>query len=67
MSFSFRIGRSTVCNILRETCEAIWSKLQPQYVRAPTSENEWIAISTQFERIWNFPNCLGTLCTYVSV
>ena len=59
MSFSFRMGRSTVCGILKETCESIWDALQPEYVRAPTTEEEWKGISKQFEMIWNFPNCIG--------
>ena len=59
MSFSFRIGRSTVCCILKETFEAIWEKLQPKYVKAPSSESEWRAISNDFEKMWNFPHCIG--------
>ena len=55
------MGRSTVCSILKETCEAIWTALQPQYVKAPSSEEEWKGISKQFGQIWNFPNCIGTI------
>ena len=53
------MGRSTVCSILKDTCEAIWAVLQPKYVKAPASVSEWKAISTDFERIWNFPYCIG--------
>lgn len=59
LSFNFRMGRSTVCSILKETCEAIWTALQPEYVKAPSCEAEWVRVSRQFEQIWNFPNCLG--------
>ena len=31
MSFSFRIGRSTVCSILEETCNAIYTTLWKDY------------------------------------
>ena len=61
MSFNFRIGRSTVCNILKKTSEIIWDVLQPQYVKAPSSEEEWMGISDQFQHIWNFPNCIGAI------
>lgn len=61
LSFNFRMGRSTVCGIVRETCDAIWSALQPQYVKAPSCEAEWVGVSKQFEQIWNFPNCLGAI------
>ena len=59
------MGRATVCGIIKETCEVIWSALQPEYVRAPSSECEWRGISKQFEQLWNFPHCIGKL--YISV
>lgn len=59
LSFNFRVGRSTVCCIVKETCEVIWTVLQPQYVLAPSSAEEWKGISKQFEQLWNFPNCIG--------
>ena len=58
MSFSFRMGRATVCYILKETCEAIWSVLQP-FLKAPSSARDWIEVSKQFEQLWNFPHCIG--------
>ena len=27
----------------------------------PTTEDEWICTGQQFERKWNFPNCLGAV------
>ena len=63
LSFNFRVGRSTVCGILRETCAALWSALKPKYVTPPSTKNGWINVSLQFEKIWNFPNCLGMLKT----
>ena len=56
------MGRSTVCMIVKETCEVIWKVLQPQYVRAPLNAEEWKGVSKQFEQIWNFPNCTGSTC-----
>ena len=61
LSFNFRIGRSTVSNILNETCSAIWQVLGREYVKAPTTEDNWRGISAQFGQIWNFPNCVGAI------
>ena len=61
LSFSFRIGKSTVCGIVRDISQAIWEALQPLYVRSPSSQKEWKAISDQFEALWNFPNCIGSV------
>ena len=49
LSFNFRIGKSTVCGIMRDTSQAIWEGLQPHYVRSRSSQKEWKAISDQFE------------------
>ena len=61
LSFNFRIGRSTVSGIIRETCSALWTVLQPEYVKAPSSEEDWRDISKEFEKIWNFPHCIGAI------
>ena len=61
MSFNFRIGKSTVSEIVKETCEALWSVLQPEFVKAPLTQDEWRGVSTQFEQIWNFPICVEAI------
>ena len=59
LSFNFRMGRSTVCSILRETCEALWEVLVEEYVKEPASRSEWEGVSHQFSQIRNFPYCIG--------
>ena len=61
LSFNFRIGRSTVCSILQETCSAIWDVLCTEFVKAPSTAEDWRGISFQFAQIWNFPNCIGAI------
>ena len=61
LSFNFRVGRSTICNILKETCSAIWEVLRAEFVRPPSTPEEWNGISEQFTRLWNFPNCVGAV------
>ena len=59
LSYNFRLGRSTVCSIVRETCGVIWDVLAKDYVKAPSSVKEWKQISREFFLKWNFPNCIG--------
>lgn len=61
LSFSFRIGRSTLSQILRETCDAIFSCLSDTYMRRPSSKAQWLNISKDFEDLWNLPHVLGAL------
>ena len=30
-------------------------------MRFPSTENGWLKITTEFEKLWQFPNCIGTL------
>ena len=61
LSFSFRVGHSTICAIVRETCEVLWHVLQPLYVKSPSTVSDWVGISQQFEKCWNFPHCVGAI------
>lgn len=61
MSFEFRMGRSTVCGIVKEVCDAIWKVLHPEFVKMPAKEEEWRAISREYELLWNFPHCIGAI------
>ena len=40
LSFSFRVGAAIVCQIVRETCIAIWDVLMEEYVTAPATEDD---------------------------
>lgn len=60
MAFSFRMGKSTVANIVKETCEALWAELYQDYLPEPTTE-QWQKIAQNYYEKWNFPNCLGSI------
>ena len=61
LSFNFRVGRTTVNSIIRETCKAIWWALSDLYLKAPQNQQDWKKISQGFFEEWDFPNCLGAL------
>ena len=60
LSYAFRRGRSTISNIISETCPALWDVLSVEYLKAP-SGNNWKGIANDFEKQWNFPGCIGAL------
>lgn len=61
MSFSYRMGKATVSNIIQETCQAIWDALNEEYLRPPTSTEEWKNIAKEYMELWNFPHCVGAI------
>ena len=61
LSFNFKVGRSIVRNLLKETCSAIWEVPCADLVKPPSTPEEWNGISKHFARLWNFPNCVGAI------
>ena len=64
-SFNFRMGRSTVCTIIKETCVAVSRVQAKDFVKAH------LVLLTGRESAessrrggWNFPNCVGMYVPY---
>ena len=55
-SYSYRIRRSTVSTVIAQTCKAA---LRDRYLKSPSTEHDWKAITARFEEVWNFPHVLG--------
>ena len=62
ISGSYRISRSSISRIVRETTQALWDVLlEEDFLDAPKSKNDWQKIATEFEEQWHFPHCLGAI------
>ncbi|KAG1934126.1 protein ALP1-like [Pimephales promelas] len=61
LSFQYRIGRSTISEIVMETCQALYEVLKDDHLKTPTTEAEWREVAMGFENKWQFPNCLGAI------
>jgi len=60
IALSYRLGERTVSNIVNEVCAALWHRLQPFCIPVPTVET-WKNIALDYERKWQFYNCLGAV------
>lgn len=54
------MGKTTVAEIVNETCQVIWSELLERYMPYPTV-NSWQDVAHEYYQKWNFPNCLGSI------
>jgi len=58
MAYAYRIGRSTVSQIVSETCDALWEALQDELFQ-PSEEN-WKKVA-KFDDRWQFPHCISAI------
>ena len=49
LSLAYRMGKATVSNVITETCDALYTTLSPTYLKPPTSQEQWMSISKEFE------------------
>ncbi|XP_065583929.1 uncharacterized protein LOC136042942 isoform X2 [Artemia franciscana] len=57
---AFRVSRAALSGIIMETCQALWTVLQPLYMKPPTEEDLKL-VSREFNDLWQFPNCIGAV------
>ena len=62
ISFSYRIGKTTVSHIIKETLNAIWyNALKDKYVSPPKSATDWKNILRDFESVRHLPHRIGAI------
>ncbi len=54
----FRAPSPTISKIVAETAEAIWNVQQPEYIKCPSTEEEWLQIAKGFGDKWDYPFAL---------
>jgi len=60
LHYEYLLGATTVREIVRDTCDAIWERLKPAYMSA-RDKNDWIRTADEFYERTNFPNCIGVV------
>lgn len=60
LAFQFRVGKSSVQRIIKDTSDAVWEVLQPLYMPVPDHQ-KWEEIARHFFEKCNVPNCIGSV------
>ncbi|XP_054091535.1 uncharacterized protein LOC128923103 [Zeugodacus cucurbitae] len=60
LAFSFRLGKSTVGAIVKETTQVLWDNMFTIHMPQP-NEQCFQEIAEQYWKLWNFPNCIGAI------
>ncbi|CAH1995223.1 unnamed protein product [Acanthoscelides obtectus] len=60
LHYLFKISAQLISSIVPEVCSAL-IKVLSNVIQIPSNESEWKNIAKQFENIWNFPHCIGSM------
>lgn len=60
LAWMFKLGVTTIREIIYDTCDVLHNVLSPVYL-APPNTHEWRKIAEDFELIWNLPNCVSSV------
>ncbi|XP_069616234.1 uncharacterized protein [Ranitomeya imitator] len=60
LHFHYRLGISTLSEIVADTCRTLWNVLRDEFIPLPTLD-KWLEIAEKFWSICDFPNCLGAV------
>jgi hypothetical protein len=61
LSFQFRIGTTTISQIVMEVCVAIYRLFGNEYLKTPNTAGKWNEIAELFYSRWNIPNNTGAI------
>lgn len=61
LSYEFRVGVSTVSDIIRKTADAVYEILYPKVLMQDPNQQDWERISKGFEEKWNMVHCVGAV------
>ncbi|XP_022181356.1 putative nuclease HARBI1 [Myzus persicae] len=57
---SFRVSRAAISKFIPEVCDAIYEALG-DFIKVPSTHEEWKVIEEGFNKRWNFPGCYGAI------
>lgn len=61
LSYEFRVGVSTVSDIVKKTADAIYDVLSSKVLMQEPNKRDWKRISKDFEEKWNMAHCVGAI------
>ncbi|XP_005181879.3 uncharacterized protein LOC101887897 [Musca domestica] len=61
LSVFFRVAPNTISLFVPIVCDAIYKALKGAYIKIPSTQEEWNVVAFKFNKLWNFPNCIGAV------
>ncbi|XP_057308742.1 uncharacterized protein LOC130647044 [Hydractinia symbiolongicarpus] len=55
----YSVGISTIATFIPQVCQALYDTLKDDFLKFPENKDDWLEIASEFETMWQFPNCIG--------
>ena len=57
LKYQFRVHETTIGKLVVPVCKAIYNVSAPDYMKCPSTKEEWEYIIEQTNNRWQLPNC----------
>ncbi|XP_057305435.1 uncharacterized protein LOC130642367 [Hydractinia symbiolongicarpus] len=57
----YSVGISTIATFIPQVCQALYDTLKDDFLKFPENKDDWLEIASEFETMWQFPNCIGAM------
>lgn len=61
MTFQYLVGKTTVSNVIQETCKVLGKCLCLLVLPPVLNEDDWLHIAHDFENLRDFIHCIGAI------
>ena len=61
LMYQYRVSKAALGLFVPEVCNVIIEEFQDEFIRFPTTSEEWESLADGFEKRWQFPNCFGAV------
>ena len=61
LMYAFRVPLTSITIVIREVCEAIIAEFASEFIKCPSTEEQWRAMADKFASRWNFHHGLGAI------
>ncbi|KAK3101288.1 hypothetical protein FSP39_002411 [Pinctada imbricata] len=61
LAYDFRVRGNTISVFVPDICKAIVEEYKNEIIPCPTTQDEWLAIASEFGQKWNVPHSCGAI------
>ena len=61
LMYQYQVSEVSISRLVPEVCHVIIKIFMEEYMSLPDSKEKWLSVAKEFEKKWQFPNCVGAI------